>query len=204
MDKRDATARQAQMIGRPDITKIIDARVLNSKPSIVDVVGRYVPLRKAGKEYLGRCPFHDDKHPSFSVSEEKQVFHCFGCGESGDVVHFIMKHDGLTFPEALRELGMDCARSRAPQRDDPRRRAAERVVCWVNLQRARLNERIRELDEDIGLAEELDDAELAESFWRERRIVADLRDDLARVEYLPSFLELKESIERIAGGDLWT
>jgi DNA primase len=54
------------------------------KPSIVSVIGEHLVLRKAGKEYVGRCPFHVDKTPSFSVSEEKGLFHCFGCGESGD------------------------------------------------------------------------------------------------------------------------
>src|SRR5437868_15488567 len=74
------------------------------KPNIVEIVGRYVALRKAGKEYTGRCAFHDDKHPSFSVSEEKGLFHCFGCQESGDVIDFIMKLTGMSYREALAEL----------------------------------------------------------------------------------------------------
>src|SRR3972149_1904219 len=61
------------------------------KPSIIEVLERYLPLRKAGKEYIGACPFHPDKIPSLSVNEDKGVFHCFGCGESGDVFDFLMK-----------------------------------------------------------------------------------------------------------------
>jgi hypothetical protein len=65
-----------------------------------------------------------------------------------------------------------------------------------------LNQRIRDLDEEMELADELGDTELAESFWQERCILADMCDDLARAEYLMDFIDLKESIERIAGGDL--
>ena len=60
-----------------------------NKPSIVEVIGQRVHLRKAGKEYKGLCPFHAEKTPSFSVNEEKGLFHCFGCGVSGDVFDFV-------------------------------------------------------------------------------------------------------------------
>jgi DNA primase len=169
---------------------------LPDKPDIVEIVSRYTALRRVGREHRSLCVFHNDRHPSFSVSEDKGLFHCFACGESGDVIDFVMKHDNLTFPEALAELGISTAR---PRRDDPRRQAAEKVARWIREQREKLNQRIRDLDEQIFLADELDDTELAESFWRERRIVADLRDDLAHAEYLPDFVELKEAIEAIAG-----
>jgi DNA primase len=172
---------------------------MNEKPSISEVVTNYLPLRRAGKELTACCPFHADKHPSFFVNEEKGLFHCFGCQASGDVFDFVMKLNGFSFREALADLGMDTAR---PRPDDRRRQAARKVIRWVNLQRERLNERIHELDEQMELADELGDDELAESFWRERGIICDMRDDLARAEYLPDFIELKEVIERIAGGDL--
>jgi DNA primase len=72
--------------------------------SIVDVIGNYVELKKTGKSYRGLCPFHVEKTPSFYVDPEKGLYHCFGCGASGNVFTFLMKKEGLTFSEALREL----------------------------------------------------------------------------------------------------
>lgn len=71
---------------------------------IVQVIGEYVELKKAGARFTGLCPFHAEKTPSFSVNPQSQFFHCFGCGESGDVFSFLMKYSRLTFPEALKEL----------------------------------------------------------------------------------------------------
>ena len=72
--------------------------------SVVDVISEYVALKKAGKNFVGLCPFHADKKPSFTVSDEKQIFHCFGCGQGGNVFSFIMQYNNLTFPEAARFL----------------------------------------------------------------------------------------------------
>lgn len=71
---------------------------------IVDIISSYLPLKKSGSNYVGLCPFHNEKTPSFTVSESKQFFHCFGCGEGGDVVSFIMKRENLSFPEAVKLL----------------------------------------------------------------------------------------------------
>ena len=71
---------------------------------IVDVISEFVTLRKRGTSYTGLCPFHDDKTPSFSVSPSKGVYKCFACGEAGNAVNFIMKHEQKTYPEALRGL----------------------------------------------------------------------------------------------------
>lgn len=71
---------------------------------IVQVIGDYVELKKAGTRFTGLCPFHAEKTPSFSVNSQGQFFHCFGCGESGDVFSFLMKYNRLSFPEALQEL----------------------------------------------------------------------------------------------------
>lgn len=81
-----------------------DVREVKSKLSIVDVVGDYVALRKNGRTHWGKCPFHTEKTPSFSVSEERQTFHCFGCGEGGDVFTFVMKIENVEFREALERL----------------------------------------------------------------------------------------------------
>ena len=86
------------MIDRQTIDKIMDA------VNIVDVVGEFVNLRKAGVNYKGLCPFHDDKTPSFMVSPSKNICHCFACGEGGNAVNFLMKHEQITYPEALRWL----------------------------------------------------------------------------------------------------
>jgi len=71
---------------------------------IVDVISDAVSLKRSGKNYMGLCPFHSEKTPSFTVSPDKQIFHCFGCGTGGNVFSFLMKHEGLTFPEAVRLL----------------------------------------------------------------------------------------------------
>lgn len=72
--------------------------------NIVDVVSEHVQLKKRGRNYLGLCPFHNEKTPSFNVLEDKGIFKCFGCGEAGDVYSFVMKLEGLTFPETLEKL----------------------------------------------------------------------------------------------------
>ena len=65
---------------------------LRERLSVVDVVGRVVPLTKKGQNWWGCCPFHNEKTPSFSVNEDKGFYHCFGCGEHGDIISFTMKH----------------------------------------------------------------------------------------------------------------
>ena len=77
---------------------------LLNRVDIVDVVGRYVQLKKGGANFMGLCPFHNEKSPSFTVSPTKQFYHCFGCGAHGTAIGFLMEHTGLTFPEAVKEL----------------------------------------------------------------------------------------------------
>ena len=86
------------MIDRATIDKILDAA------QIVDVVSEFVTLKKRGTSYVGLCPFHDDKTPSFYVSPAKGVCKCFACGKGGSAVHFIMEHEQMTYPEALKWL----------------------------------------------------------------------------------------------------
>ncbi len=71
---------------------------------IVEIISSYFPLRKAGRNFKALCPFHKEKTPSFMVSPDKQIFHCFGCSEGGNVIHFLMKHERLEFPDAVRLL----------------------------------------------------------------------------------------------------
>ena len=78
---------------------------IRNKSDIVGVVSEYVALKKSGRSYVGLCPFHSEKGPSFTVSQEKQLFHCFGCGEGGNVFDFLMKIENISFVEAVAELG---------------------------------------------------------------------------------------------------
>ena len=77
---------------------------IRRRTDIVSLIGEYVTLKKAGRNFLGLCPFHREKTPSFTVSPDKQMFYCFGCSEGGNAVSFLMKLNHLTFPEALRHL----------------------------------------------------------------------------------------------------
>lgn len=81
--------------------KVADVR---NAANVVDVISEYIDLKKTGKNFLGLCPFHAEKKPSFTVSEEKQIFHCFGCGQGGNVLNFVMLYHNLNFPEAVRFL----------------------------------------------------------------------------------------------------
>jgi len=77
---------------------------VRSRADIVEVIGAHVRLRRSGRNFLGLCPFHDEKTPSFTVNAERGFFHCFGCGVGGTVFDFVMRQEGLTFPEALVSL----------------------------------------------------------------------------------------------------
>ncbi len=77
---------------------------IRDRANILEVISQYVSLKKAGKNYKGLCPFHSEKTPSFMVNEAKQMFHCFGCGEGGDVFAFLMKMEHLSFPQAVEQL----------------------------------------------------------------------------------------------------
>jgi hypothetical protein len=71
---------------------------------IVEIISEYVPLKRAGRSFRALCPFHEEKTPSFHVNPEKQIFHCFGCHQGGNVFTFLMAHERITFPEAVKTL----------------------------------------------------------------------------------------------------
>ena len=77
---------------------------IQTRTDIVEVISKYVPLKKAGRNFKGNCPFHNEKTPSFIVSPDKQIYHCFGCGAGGNVFSFLMKQENLEFPEAVEML----------------------------------------------------------------------------------------------------
>lgn len=93
-------------------------QTLLSRVDIVDVIDRYVPLKKAGANYSACCPFHSEKTPSFTVSQSKQFYHCFGCGAHGTAIGFLMEHGGKAFPDAVEELARD-AGLEVPRIDRP-------------------------------------------------------------------------------------
>jgi len=77
---------------------------IKSRANIVELVSEYVTLKKAGRNYVGLCPFHKEKTPSFTITPDKQMFYCFGCGEGGNVFAFLMKINQMAYPEAVRHL----------------------------------------------------------------------------------------------------
>src|SRR5260370_23679952 len=96
------------MAGRiPDET----LQAIRERVSLVEVVSGYVALKKAGRNHVGLCPFHSEKTPSFTVNEERGLFHCFGCGAGGTVFTFVMRADHIEFPEAVEILAR---RARVP------------------------------------------------------------------------------------------
>ncbi len=133
---------------------------------IVELVSRYLSLKKTGSSYKALCPFHKEKTPSFSVSPSRQSFHCFGCGKGGDVFHFIMAMDRLSFPEAVRSLakqtGIEVPDTRRFQTDAGRdertglyeanRRAAD---FFARMLAAPAGKKVREYIERRGISQEM-------------------------------------------------
>ena len=118
-------------------------QTVRDRVDIVDLVGRFVSLRSAGRNHKGLCPFHDEKTPSFVVTPDRGTFKCFGCGEGGNAFGFLMRLENLSFPEAVRalaaELGVparffDAAtlEAEAPRLATPSRRPAPRPKSWTS------------------------------------------------------------------------
>ncbi|MEM1398227.1 MAG: DNA primase [Pseudomonadota bacterium] len=101
---------------------------LSARLPVSEVVGRHVKLIRRGREFVACCPFHNEKTPSFSVSDDKGFFHCFGCGAHGDAVGFVMRHQGVSFPEAVEHCaglaGMEVPRETKAERDQRERRTS--------------------------------------------------------------------------------
>src|SRR5699024_12715629 len=85
------------------VVRIPDATVddIRKNTDIVDIISQYLQLRKSGQNHFAHCPFHEDKTPSFSVNDQKQIFYCFSCGRGGNVFNFLKETEGLTYPEAI-------------------------------------------------------------------------------------------------------
>ncbi|HME72525.1 MAG TPA: DNA primase, partial [Myxococcota bacterium] len=106
---------------------------IRERVDIVDLISRYITLKPAGRNHKGLCPFHTEKTPSFNVSRDRQIFHCFGCGVGGNVFGFLIRHDNLTFPEAVRGLARECgveiAEEETSERDQTTRLAKANEVA---------------------------------------------------------------------------
>ncbi len=114
-------------------------QTLLARIDIVDVIDRHVPLKKAGANWVACCPFHSEKSPSFTVSQTKQFYHCFGCGAHGTAIGFLMEHAGKSFPDAVEELardaGMQVPRIERPGESERREQAAD--LAGLNLAAAK-------------------------------------------------------------------
>ena len=110
---------------------------VRSRNDIVDVIGQYVHLTKKGSTYFGLCPFHNEKTGSFSVSPNKQMYYCFGCGAGGNVFTFMMQYENFTFGEAMEALADRAGVALPKQEYSPHRR--ERQIknsgCWRSTKR---------------------------------------------------------------------
>jgi len=151
------------MIDRATVDKIMDA------VNIVDVVGEFVNLRKAGVNYKGLCPFHDDKTPSFMVSPARQICKCFACGEGGNAVNFLMKHEQITYPEALRWLAKkyNIEIQERELNEEEKREQSERESMFI------VNEWARDYFHAI-LQNDVDGQAIGKQYFRSRGI----RDDI--------------------------
>jgi DNA primase len=115
---------------------------LISRLDIVEVVGRHVELKRGGANFMGLCPFHAEKSPSFSVSPSKQFYHCFGCGASGDAIKFLIEHHGMSFLDAVEDLaqrvGMQVPQEQvSPEERERRQKLSQRRLSLTEvLQRA--------------------------------------------------------------------
>lgn len=127
---------------------------IRERVDIVELISSYLPLKRSGGNYQGLCPFHGEKSPSFNVNPARQIFHCFGCGVGGNSVSFVMKMEGLSFPEAVRRLGSRVGiivEEEAPTAEQSQRR--EQVVRLLRIMEAAATayERVL-LKEPAGLA----------------------------------------------------
>lgn len=107
------------MAGRDEI------ELIRERADMLEIVSRYVTLKRAGKNYIGSCPFHQDKTPSFTVNPDKKLFHCFGCNEGGDIFQFVMKIERIDFSEALARLAAQTGVSLRRERASPLQKLKE-------------------------------------------------------------------------------
>jgi DNA primase len=155
---------------------------------LVQVIQSYgVELRRSGKELVGRCPFHEDRHPSFSVNAEKEKWHCFGCQAGGDAVTFVMQMENVDYKDAIKLLGREPL-PRPPPKPRPE-------IEWSKSTLLKVEAIMRGLNQKLRLAEKLEWQEEIELLSREYDIFETLADDLANSETVASLFNEKDWIE---------
>ena len=171
------------MIDRSTVDRVLAAA------DIVDVVGDFVTLRRSGANFKGLCPFHDEKTPSFMVSPSKQLCKCFSCGNGGNVVKFVMLHEQLTFPEAIKWLG----RRYGIEVRDKELSDAERATASAREAMFVVNEWARDYFVET-LHNNVDGVAVGMSYFRRRG----LRDDIIRKFQLGYALEQRDALAHAA------
>ena len=171
------------MIDRATIDKIMDAT------NIVDVVGEFVTLRKAGVNYKGLFPFHDDTTPSFMVSPSKQICKCFACGEGGTAINFLMKHEQITYPEALRWLAKkyNIEIQEKELTDEEKQQQSDRESMFI------VNEWAKTYFQDV-LRNDPDGIAIGKQYFRSRGI----RDDIVEKFCLGFALPQRDALAKAA------
>src|SRR5499427_377999 len=156
------------------------AEKVKQQADIVRVVGEYVQLKKAGQNFRGLCPFHSEKTPSFNVHSTKQIYHCFGCGQGGDVFKFVMEMEKCSFPEAMRIVAEKCgiALPRPRERSPEERRENEQRVVLVEIHREAQSYFVKQLESSL-------EGKAARAYLEDRGLD---RDAIARfgIGYAPS------------------
>ena len=109
---------------------------IRARTGLADTIGRRVRLTKRGREHVGLCPFHNEKTPSFTVSEEKGFFHCFGCGAHGDVIGYVMRTEGLSFPEAIERMALEAGLEVPQATPEERQQAKRQADLYQAMERA--------------------------------------------------------------------
>ena len=156
------------------------AEKVKQQADIVRVIGEYLQLKKAGQNFRGLCPFHSEKTPSFNVHSTKQIYHCFGCGQGGDVFKFVMEMEKCSFPEAMRIVAEKCgiALPRPRERSPEERRENEQRVVLVEIHREAQSYFVKQLESSL-------EGKAARAYLEDRGLD---RDAIARfgIGYAPS------------------
>ena len=168
---------------------------IRQRADIVEVIGEFVKLEKAGQNYKGLCPFHKEKTPSFTVNPAKQIFHCYGCGVGGNVFTFLMKHEQYSFPETLHILARRFG-VRLPEKSDD-----------VSTQQLQQTERLYQLHLEVGVffAEQLrsrPEAKIAREYLRKRGIDEEAQQRFGFGYALPAWDALRRKFIQKYGEEL--
>jgi len=153
-----------------DVGRHIPERVIEEvkfRNDIVDVIGQYVQLKRSGSTYKACCPFHKEKTPSFNVNPARQMFKCFGCGEGGNVISFLMKYQGLDFVSAVKALAERAGIALELEEDDGRGRHTK-LLYRINREIAAFYQRC--LEQARG-------AEAARKYLKERKLTGEIAEE---------------------------